>query len=201
MRQNRILIPNKYNEEIEIIMRDFYNNLPEKNRRRYAAVESLKFGYGGKKYICEVLGCALDTLNEGLQELLNGSPIPEDRGRLSGGGTKKIIHKIEDIDEVFYQIIKDHTAGDPMDENIKWTNLTIKEISDAFKEINYNVSEHVVKQLLDKHNFVKRKMQKTCTMKDSEDRNEQFERINEFRNEYENSENPVISIDVKKKNI
>jgi len=62
-----------------------------------------------------------------------------------------------------------------------------------------NISPHVVKQLLKKHGFVKRKMQKSVAMKDSKDRNEQFEKIKKLREEYSKSENPIISIDVKKR--
>lgn len=62
-----------------------------------------------------------------------------------------------------------------------------------------NISEHVVKQLLEKHGFVKRKMQIAITMKETKNRNEQFEKISELRGEYSKSENPIISIDVKKK--
>ena len=43
-----------------------------------------------------------------------------------------------------------------------------------------------------------KKCQKAVTMKDCKDRNEQFERINELKEEYSKSENPIISIDVKK---
>jgi hypothetical protein len=111
---------------------------------------------------------------------------------------RKIIDTVENIDEVFFEIIKDHTAGSPMEEEIKWTNLTLKEISNAFQSRDLNISPYVVKQLLKKHNFVERKMQKAVTMKDCKDRNKQFERINELKEEYSNSENPIISIDVKK---
>jgi DNA anti-recombination protein RmuC len=93
----------------------------------------------------------------------------------------------------------EHTAGSPMNEAVKWTNLTQKEISEAFVKRDMEISEHVVKQLLDKHGYVKRKMQKTVTMKDAESRNEQFEKIQRLRGEYQESENPIISIDVKKK--
>ncbi|AKB29199.1 Mobile element protein [Methanosarcina siciliae T4/M] len=85
-----------------------------------------------------------------------------------------------------------------MDEGIKWTNLNRTEISKAFNSRGMNISPYVVKQLLEKHGFVKRKMQKTVTMKDCKDRNEQFERIKELKEEYSESENPIISIDVKK---
>ena len=50
-----------------------------------------------------------------------------------------------------------------------------------------------------KHGFVERKMQKAVTMKDCKDRNEQFEKIHELKEEYSKSENPIISMDVKKR--
>ena len=62
-----------------------------------------------------------------------------------------------------------------------------------------NISTYVVKQLLKKHGFVERKMQKAVTMKACKDRNEQFERIHELINEYSKRKNPIISIDVKKR--
>jgi len=68
-----------------------------------------------------------------------------------------------------------------MDEEIKWTNLSLKGISNAFKSRDMNISPYVVKQLLKKHGFVKRKMNKAVTMKDCKDRNKQFERINELK--------------------
>jgi len=86
-----------------------------------------------------------------------------------------------------------------MDEAVKWTNLNQREISEAFTQRSMSISEHVVKQLTKKHGYVKRKMQKTVTMKGAKDRNEQFEKIQQLREEYEKSGNPIISIDVKKK--
>lgn len=187
-----------YSDDMKRTMIAFYETLSEKDRRRYAAIEAMKLGYGGQKYICDILGCNPDTVKSGVEELTNGL-LTEDRIRRPGGGKKKIIETIASIDEVFFGIIKDHTAGSPMSEEIKWTNLTLVDISKAFQAKGMDISEHVVKQLLEKHGFVKRKMQKAITMKETENRNEQFERISELREEYTQSENPIISIDVKKK--
>ncbi len=187
-----------YSDEVKATMKMFYKNLSEKDRRRYAAVEAMKLGYGGQKYICEVLECNSDTIKTGTEELKQGLTV-ENRIRKSGGGNKKVIERIPNIDEVFWDILKDHTAGSPMDKDIKWTNLTLVDISKAFKTKGMDVSEYVVKQLLEKHGFVERKMQKTVTLKETVHRNEQFEKIKELRQEYEHSDNPVISIDVKKK--
>ena len=189
----------KYTREIEEAMKQFYQTLSEKDRRRYAALEALKLGYGGQKYICEVLGCDAGTVKRGSEELQEGTDIPEGRIRRQGGGCKKIIEKIENIDEVFLEIVKDNTAGSPMDEEIKWTNLGQRAISKACQERGIGVSEHVVKQLLKKHKYVQRKMQKTKTVKETALRGEQFKNINDLREEYIKPENPVMSIDVKKK--
>jgi len=187
-----------YTEEIKSWMKKFFDTLSEKEQRRYAALESKKLGNGGQQYICKLLGCDPKTVKRGTEEFQEEISRDE-RIRQPGGGRKKIIETIENIDAVFLEILSDHTAGNPMDEAIKWTNLTQNAISKAFAERGMNVTEHVVKQLLKKHGYVKRKMQKTVTMKDTKNRNEQFEKIQKLKEEYQKSKNPIISIDVKKK--
>lgn len=176
---DRTVLQAKYSQEIERQMKYFYESLSEKEKRRYAALEIEKLGHGGQKYICDLLGCSPTTVRVGKEEMLHGSSTPEGRIRKPGGGKKKITEKIANIDELFLEIVKEHTAGSPMDEKVKWTNLGQKAISKAFAEKGYNVSEYIVKQLLKKHTYVKRKMQKTKTMKETEQRNEQFENIKE----------------------
>jgi hypothetical protein len=78
-----------------------------------------------------------------------------------------------------------------MDKEIKWTNLSLKEISKAFESKSMNITPHVVKQLLKKRGFVERKMQKAVTMKDCKDRNEQFEKIQYFTNWIRKSSIPI----------
>ena len=189
----------KYSEEVENKMRVFFDSLNEKDRRGYAGIEAIKLGHGGQKYISSVLGCDPHTIMMGTNEINNDTETPEDRIRKLGGGRTKVINTEENIDEVFFEILKDHTAGSPMDEEIKWTNLSLKEISKAFESKGMNITPYVVKQLLKKNGFVERKMQKAVTMKDCKDRNEQFKRIQELKDEYIKSENPIISMDVKKR--
>ena len=189
----------KYSEDVEQKMRSFFATLNEKNRRQYAGIEAIKLGHGGQKYISSVLGCHHQTVMAGIDEIVNGTEMPEGRIRKPGGGRKKIIETEENIDEVFFEILSRHTAGSPINAETKWTNLSLKEISEAFESKGMNISPHVVKQLLKKHGFVERKMQKAVTMKTCKDRNEQFERINKLINEYSKSKNPIISIDAKKK--
>ena len=193
------MLRKKYSAEVEMKRKAFFDTLNEKDRRRYAAIEAMKLGHGGQNYISGVLGCHFQTVMAGINEITNGIETSEDRIRKPGGGKKKIIDTIENIDEVFFEILKNHTAGSPMDKEIKWTNLSLKEISKAFESKGMNITPYVVKQLLKKHGFVKRKMQKAVTMKDCKDRNEQFEKIHELKEEYLKNENPIISMDVKKR--
>jgi hypothetical protein len=193
------MIENKYSEFIADTMQQFYNTLSEKSKRHYAAVETIKFGHGGQKYIAEILGCEADTIRKGLKELF--SPDFEDTGRVRapGAGPKKIIETTENIDEVFLSIIHQFTAGSPM-EGTLWTNLSLVAISNKFKKRGIDISPFVVDQLMKRHHMGHRKMRKTVTLEEHADRNEQFEKIHSLRSEYKNSENPIISIDVKKKN-
>jgi hypothetical protein len=58
-----------YSVAIERAMKRFYDWLSEKDRRRYAAVEAVKFGHGGVEYVARVLGCDPKTIQQGREEL------------------------------------------------------------------------------------------------------------------------------------
>lgn len=68
-----------------------YSRLSEKDRRQYAALESLKLGRGGITYISRILGSDRKTILQGRKELTSEllNPIPPGRQRTAGGGRKK----------------------------------------------------------------------------------------------------------------
>lgn len=191
-----------YSKHVEGLMKKYYDSLSEKDKRRYAAIESFKIEFCGEHYISRILDISIETIRRGKKELIEGYDIQDERIRSIGGGRKRIIDKSDIIKEKFFEIIENHTAGSPMDENLKWTDLSPQEISKHFKDSGLNVSVHVVKQLLREQGYIHRKAQKAVTMKDVEDRDKQFQNINEVKKEYMDSKtNPVISMDVKKKSI
>lgn len=152
-----------YPEEIEQVMKKFFTTLSEKDKRRYAAVEAKQLGYGSISYIAGVLGCSRTTIHEGLVELEN-LPLEgsyEARIRQEGGGRASYEETFPEIDAAFLDVLKDNTAGDPMDEKVRWTNLTNGEIREKLAEQHgIEVSETVIRKLLKKHNFRRRKAQK-----------------------------------------
>jgi len=190
-----------YPLSVEKEMKKFFDSLSEKDKRRYAAIETLKLGHGGRKYISQILGCNRKTIRRGIQELkgLPDNITYTERIREPGAGRKQY-DNIAGIDEKFLEILRENTAGNPMDEKVLWTNLTHKEISEKLAEkYQIYVSTQIVRKLLRKHNYRKRKAQKKQTMKAARYRNEQFENIARIKSEYEDSGNPIISMDTKKK--
>jgi hypothetical protein len=65
----------------------FLSLLDEKERRLYAGVEAIKYGFGGDQWIAELLGMHPKTVARGRKELLSGE-IEVGRTRRQGGGRK-----------------------------------------------------------------------------------------------------------------
>jgi transposase len=190
-----------YPETVERTMKQFYDSLSEKDRRCYAGVEALRYGHGGREYISHVLGCSRRTVSKGAKEM-SGLPQKEveNRIRRPGGGRKSYAERWPEIDAQFLSVLQNYTAGDPMDAKVRWTNLTSREIAQALAEQHdVGVSVSVVDKLLKEHGYRRRKAQKKVTMKEVENRNEQFENIAGLRTNYEAAGNPVLSMDTKKK--
>lgn len=190
----------RYDPEIEGEMRAFFESLNEKDRRRYAAIEARKLGHGGATYIAGVVGCERRLIATGLAELQDQAALARTGIRQAGAGRKPATETLPQLEETFLAVLEDQTAGSPVNEKVKWTNLTHAQIADQLKERECDVSESVVKQLLAHHGFVRRKAQKKEVMGTSDARNEQFEEIAQHKAEYLNSANPVLSMDTKKKN-
>lgn len=74
-----------YPPDVERQMKELYDSLNEKDRRRYAGVEASKLGYGGRAYVAQLLGCDEKTIRRGLRELDNPPGLPPGRIRKKGG--------------------------------------------------------------------------------------------------------------------
>jgi hypothetical protein len=189
-----------YCPEIESHMRNFYTSLSEKDRRRYAAIEVTKLGYGGTTYISEILQCDEKTIRRGQIDLNAELSSETKRVRQKGAGRKHVLSTTPELADVFLDLLKNNTAGSPMDETIKWTNLSRPDIAKKLEEQGFKVSVTVVDKLLKKHNFRRRQAFKVeAGKKNIPQRDEQFKNIEELKLRYITEGNPVLSMDVKKK--
>jgi hypothetical protein len=105
------------------------------------------------------------------------------------------------LEENFLRVLQDRTAGDPMRQEVRWTDLTYEQIAAHLAEAGTPVSVPVVKQLLRKHGYVTRKAQKSKAMGGHPDRDQQFQNIARLKREYMVSDNPILSMDTKKKEL
>jgi Rhodopirellula transposase DDE domain len=106
------------------------------------------------------------------------------------------------IEENFLKVLQDHTAGDPMRVDVKWTNLSRRQIARRVTELGTPISRHTASQLLRKHGYRRRKALKKKTMGPrNPNRNAQFENIARLKRQYLDLGLPVISMDTKKKEL
>lgn len=95
-----------YSKLLKKQMKDFYERLNEREKRRYAAIEATRYGHGGQTYISKILDCSDRTIYLGQEELdkeyvYNEDKLCEDRIRKEGGGRKGYKEINPDMDEIF----------------------------------------------------------------------------------------------------
>lgn len=99
------------------------------------------------------------------------------------------------------RLLKEFTAGDPMREGVLWTNLSLRALSRRLVEMGTPASRRTIRRLLRQRKLGRRTARKKKTMGHHPDRNAQFENIARLRQEYQAANDPVISIDTKKKEL
>ena len=82
---------------------------------------------------------------------------------------------------------------------MKWTHLSISQIKSRFEDSGIKVSRYHVKQMLRLRGYKKRKLLKMNELSQTEQRNEQFEKIMIYRKQFTEIDFPILSIDTKKK--
>ena len=120
-----------YAPEIERKMKRLFDSLSEDDRRRIRSCRGHQAGHGGIEYFPKLLQSDPKTIRRGLAELDEAADLDTSRVRKKGGGRKKLIEASAALEENFLKVLEDHTAGDPMRADVKWTNLSRGEMRAA----------------------------------------------------------------------
>jgi DDE family transposase len=138
-----------YRPEIAPLVRQYSQSLSAKDRRRFAALEAIQRGHGGIRYMSQVLGCDPQTIKDGMQAL---QPLPEDpagsRVRQPGGGRTKTEVKQADLLHQVHDTIQDRTAGDPMREDVVWTDVPPQELAARLPAQGVWAGPRIVRRML-----------------------------------------------------
>ena len=190
----------QYPPEVAAQVRAFYATLSEKDQRRYSAVEARRLGHGGIEYVADVLECSRRTIERGLNEL---DELPHDpaagRVRRPGGGRKKRVETEPELEQNLRSVLEVRTAGGPDEAEVVWTDLSPRAIADVVTELGTHVSPPVVRDWLEEVGLALHKIEKVLGGGEHPDRDAQFQRITEWKAEYQGAGNPVFSVDTKAK--
>jgi hypothetical protein len=186
--------------DIEQLLRQDYQSLSEKDRRRFAALEAITRGHGGTRDIATVLACDPQTVRDGLRER---KPRPEDpagsRVRKPGGGRQKTAGTPADWLQQVHHTINDRTAGAPLRQAVVWTDLTPQEISHSLQKPALCAGPRLGRRSLAGLGLARRPRRKGLPGGDSPHRGEQFRHRAHLLQALLEAGHPVWSIETTKK--
>lgn len=165
----------------------------------------MAIGFGGISIVVKATGIAPNTVRTGIRELEaqrygKEEPLPPDRIRRPGGGRKKLTDKdtalLPDLD----RLIDPTTRGDP-ESPLRWTTKSAQKIADALQEQGHQVSERTAYTLLKEQGYSLQGNRKTDEGGDHPDRDAQFQNIYDTTKQFHERNQPVISVDTKKKEL
>lgn len=179
--------------------------LDERLRRLFAAAEAKVVGRGGITYISKATGISRRAIHVGLDELENiengaETGIKKGKIRKAGGGRKKVTEKDPKLKADLERLLEATTRGDP-ESPLRWTCKSLRMLADELKAQGHKVSYPVVGNLLHDLDYSLQGNVKTLEGSQHVDRNAQFEWINKKVQETQAENNPVISVDTKKKEL
>ena len=195
------------NETLKSI-KDKYESLSpylnEKTRRIWAACEALSLGWGGVTLTAKATGLSRTTINSGIRELSESSDTPSEkklpRIRRQGGGRKLLEEKDGMLLSDLESLIEPMTLGDPSSP-LKWTCKSVAKLAKELNGGGHRISPKSVYNLLEHLGYSLQSNRKTRSGSSCQDRDEQFLHIYSEVKSFQAANEPVISVDTKKKEL
>jgi Rhodopirellula transposase DDE domain len=175
-------------------------HLDERQRRLFAAAEARAAGHGGIAAVSRVTRIAPSTIGRGLRELDGPPPPASDRVRQPGGGRKSLTQTDPRLLDDLNALVEPDARGDPMSP-LRWTCKSLRRLASELKKLGHEVSHTVVGELLKAQKFSLQANRKTREGSDNPDRDAQFGFINAAVKAAMADDQPVISVDTKKKEL
>ncbi|MBM3779287.1 MAG: ISAzo13 family transposase [Acidimicrobiia bacterium] len=173
--------------------------LHERARRLWAAAESVAIGYGGDAVVSSATGLSRNTVRSGRRELAAGGAAAG-RLRRPGAGRPPIESRQPGLTAALEALVDPVTRGDPTSA-LRWTCKSKAKLAAALTAQGWHVSATTVGLLLHDLGYRLQALQKTLEGTSHPDRNAQFEHINATATTFLRRQQPVISVDTKKKEL
>lgn len=178
--------------------RDLLDELDERGRRRWTAIEARSLGRGGIAAVAAATGISDRTIRTGIQELESPQGLPANRQRRDGAGRRSRKEEQPTLLRALDKMISPTTRGDPMNP-LRWTCKSTRTLAAELRKQGFEVGASTVRELLGDLGYSLQGNRKTREGNDHPDRNAQFEHINARVKARKRRGEPAISVDTKKK--
>lgn len=173
--------------------------LTENLRRRVAAAEAMAIGYGGISIVSRETGVSRGAIALGCEELRHPDKVDETRIRRKGGGRKQAVAKDPTLKQDLELLIEPGEKG--AQAPLRWTSKSVRSLASELNQMNHKISHNRVADLLHELGYSLRGNQKTLEGVSAADRDAQFRFINQEVSRYQASGQPVVFVDIKKREL
>lgn len=194
-------------EAVDIVRKKYQmlrQELDERGRRLWAAVEAKTLGYGGITTVAQATGLAASTIRLGQRELTACAATEGNAGRrrlrTPGGGRKRVIEKDATLLQALDALVEPTARGDPMSP-LRWTCKSTRHLARGLEQQGHPVSHTKVGQLLKQLGYSLQHTRKTQEGRSHPDRDKQFTYLNQQVQAFQQRGQPVVSVDAKKKEL
>lgn len=174
--------------------------LDERSCRLWAGAEAKSLGHGGVAAVSSATGLAESTIRIGRKELSEKRDGESRRVRRKGGGRKALEIMDTELLKQLDALVEPISRGDPMSP-LRWTCKSTRRLAKELTAQGHPCSHTKVGQLLADLNYSLQSTRKKMEGKSHADRDAQFKFINSRVKDFQNSCQPVISVDAKKKEL
>jgi hypothetical protein len=187
-------------EGIRLKYIELLDDLDERGRRRWAAVEARALGRGGITAVASATGLSDRTIRTGLRELDDPDALAGDRQRRSGGGRKPYARVQPGLQKALDRLIEPTARGSPTNP-LRWTIKSTRRLAEALRKQGYQVSATSVRRMLTAMQYSLQANRKTREGRQHPDRDGQFRHISDRVKARQRRGEPAISVDTKKKEV
>ena len=186
-------------EKFFAMLRDRFG---EREYRLASSALAITLPRGGISLVSKSSGLSRPTIYSGMQELEGAAPEPSelDRQRKVGGGRKALGAKDATLESDLGKLVSPHQRGDP-ESPLTWTSKSLRKLAEELNSLGHSVGHVTVGKLLEKMGFTLQSNKKSHEGGDRPDRDEQFAHIAQTAQAFTEMEQPVISVDAKKKEL
>ena len=176
-----------------------FPHLDERQRRLLMGAEARSLGHGGIRLVARAAGVREATVSLGAAELDSGAE-PLGRVRRPGGGRKRAADLDPRLLPALLALVEPDERGDPMSP-LRWTTKSTRNLADELTRQGHRVGANTVGDLLRGEGFSLQGNAKTLEGQRHPDRDAQFRYISEQVKAHQETADPVISVDTKKKEL